>query len=355
MNIAFCYNVKHNTERSIDISQEDLEFDSIEVIEGIENVIKSLGHNVIKIEADNDAFEKLRKFSYPESNPKIDLVFNIAEGLKGDARESQIPLFCEMLGLPYTHSSPTTHALKLNKHLTKAILSAEGIDCPKSEVVNIKSIENITLDTLLEKMNFPLIVKPNKQGSSKGIFNDSVVKSKEALRNTIKKVLESYDEEAIIEEYIDGREFTVALLGNPPKVLPIIEQKFDCLPKGFNKIAGYELKWIYEDALPNPFDSVSCPADISKELQEEIERVSKKIWLALDVRDCARIDYRYANNKLYFIEINTLPGINPDEKIVNYFPLAARKAGLSFTDMINEIIQSALKRYIKTNSLKVLS
>ena len=335
MNIAFAYNVKHNQEYSTEATQDDLEFDSEYVINSISNAIESLGHKVVKIEANLDAFQKLR-----EQKENIDLVFNIAEGLNGDARESQIPIFCEMLGIPYTHSSPTTHAIKLNKQMTKDLLENAGVVVPHAQV--FRTIN----DPLNPKLKYPFIVKPNKQGSSKGIFNDSVVHDLNSLKKAVERVLKEFDNEALVEEYIDGREFTVALLGNPPKMLPPIEQKFDFLPAGFNKVAGYELKWIYEDALKDLTVAYDCPPNVSKEIMDLIESTSLCVWNTLDVKDCARIDYRLNDeNTLYFIEINTLPGINPDPNGLSYFPTAASHAGLDFNQLVDGIINSARSRY----------
>lgn len=334
MKICFTYNVKRNLDYNVDDSQEDIEFDSLEVIEAIESTLRKLGHEVLKIEADHNSFNLLK-----EHRENIDLVFNIAEGLIGDARESQIPIFCEMLGIPYTHSSPTTNALVLDKHLTKIILKHVGIKSPKSLVVDKRSD--------LKKLNikYPVIVKPNKEGSSKGIFNDSVAINFTALKKALARLSGSFKTDILIEEYIDGRELTVGLIGNPPRVLPIVEQRFDFLPKGFNKIAGYEAKWIYEDNLDDISKAYDCPAKLTKELQRKVEKTSLKIWDDLKIKDCARIDYRLKDNDLYFIEINTLPGINPDTKAVSYFPLAARKAGMSYDQMISEIVSSAISRY----------
>ncbi len=335
MKICFIYNVKHNTNYSTEGSQEDIEFDSVDVIEAIEKTIKKLGHEVIKMEADLTAFSKLQKHK-----ADIDLVFNIAEGLSGDARESQVPIFCEMLGIPYTHSSPTTHAIKLNKHLTKTLLRSVGVQSPQSSVVSSED------QAIKHTLKYPLIVKPNKEGSSKGVFNDSVVNTDKELRKAVDRLVNQLAcDEVILEEYVDGRELTVALLGNPPKVLPIIEQRFDFLPAGFNKIAGYEAKWIYEDNLKDISEAYVCPAKLSPKLQENVEKTSKIIWDTMEVKDCARIDYRVNRDELFFIEINTIPGINPDPTIISYFPTAARKAGLSFEQLITEIINSAIARY----------
>lgn len=324
MRIAFCFNVKRGTPSADPSKQTDIEFDLPSVINAIEKTIVELGHEVTRVEADERAYTKLRNL-----RGKIDLVFNIAEGLKGDARESQIPIFCELLGIPYTHSSPTVHAIKLDKEYTKYLLKGAGI-------ANVPG-----------KKNFPLIVKPNKEGSSKGIMDANVVRNKKELDARVKAISEGIGGEVLVEEYIDGREFTVAVIGNEkPRVLPIVEQKFDFLPKGMNKIASYELKWFYEDALKDLTIAYDCPAKLSPALQKEIEETSINIYKFLDVRDCARIDYRLdKKGKLYFIEINTIPGINPDPNGISYFPLAARKAGMSFKDLIGEIINLASKRY----------
>ncbi len=324
MKIAFCYNVKKSNPSLDPEKQEETEFDGPEVINGIKNALLELGHKVIQIEADENAFLKLKKY-----RKEIDLVFNIAEGLKGDARESQIPLFCEVLGIPYTHSSPTVHAIKLDKEFTKYLL--EG-----AELVKVPG-----------RTNFPLIVKPNKEGSSKGIMDANIVYNKKQLEERIRIITESIGGEILVEEYIDGREFTVSVLGNEkPVVLPIVEQKFDFLPKGMNKIASYELKWFYEDKLEDLKEAYDCPANISVELQKEIEETSIAIYKFLGVRDCARIDYRLdKEGNLYFLEINTLPGMIPDENVISYFPLSARKAGINYVNLVGKIIEFAAKRY----------
>ncbi len=336
MNIGFTYNVKRKKESLDPKEEDDLEFDSPFVINTIANIIKGLGHNVTKVEANEKAFSKLLKLK-----GKIDLVFNIAEGLKGDARESQIPIYCELLGIPYTHSTPTTHAVSLNKEMCKALVKSYGVRTPNSQLFGSVKEE------LSPKLMFPLIVKPNKEGSSKGVFDNSIVKNKEELKRAVKVVIEDFKQEALVEEFIDGREFTVSILGNEnPTILPVVEQRFDSLPSGMNKIAGFELKWIYEDSLKNLEDAYYCPPKISKKVEEQITEMSLKVYKCLEVRECARIDYRLDENEnLYFIEINTLPGMNPDPKIVSYLPTSVRKAGMTYQDLIKKILDLAIKRY----------
>lgn len=337
MDISLTYNIKKK-KPSKDLSkQADIEFDSPNVIKGIKGALTELGHKVVLIEADEDAFLKLKKLK-----GKIDIVFNIAEGLWGDARESQIPMYCEVLKIPYTHSGPTTHGIALDKSFAKLVLrGADHINVPESHVVMGKDYK------IPGYLNFPLIVKPNKEGSSKGVMDSNVVRNKKDLEKRIEAVSENFTKEVLVEEFIDGREFTVGVLGNKdPQVLPIIEQKFDFLPKGMNKIASFELKWIYEDSLKNLKDAYDCPAKIDAKLKKEIERVSREVFKLLDVRDCARIDYRLdKRGKLYFIEINTLPGINPSLDEISYFPLSARAAGMDYKDLIAKILDLACKRY----------
>jgi len=342
MNIALTYNVKKN-KPSVDLKkQTDLEFDKLSVIKGIENTLQSLGHKVFLVEADENSFIKLKKLK-----SKIDIVFNIAEGLWGEARETQIPMICEILKIPYTHSGPTTHTISLDKSFTKLILhGANGINVPDSHVIRSKDY------IIPGSLKFPLIIKPNAEGSSKGVLDKNVVRNGEELKERIEITSENFTKEVLVEEYIEGREFTVSVLGNEDiRVLPIVEQKFDFLPKGMNKIASFELKWQYEDSLKDLRDAYDCPAKIDKKLKEEIESTSKEIFKLLDVRDCARIDYRLdKKGKLYFIEINTLPGINPGINEISYFPIACRTAGISFTEMVGKILNLACERYNLNNS-----
>lgn len=338
MNIAFTYNVKKNTPSTDLKKQVDLEFDLPSVINSIAKSLEELGHNVIKVEADENAFEKLKKI-----RNKVDMIFNIAEGKWGEARETQIPIICEILKIPYTHSGPTTHTISLDKSFTNLILrGADGINVPESHVVKERGW------VLPKRLKFPLIVKPNNEGSSKGVLDANVVDNEKDLRKRVEIISENYKKEVLVEEYIDGREFTVAVLGNGEdvRVLPIIEQKFDFLPAGMNKIASFELKWIYEDALKDLTKAYDCPAKLTPKQKKLIEDTTRQVFEILDVKDCARLDYRMnKDGKLYFIEINTLPGINPSLDGISYFPLAARTAGMTYTEMIGKILSLACARY----------
>lgn len=320
--------------------KSELDFDLPETIEGIKKTIESLGHAVTGLEADEQALENLKA-----KRREIELVFNIAEGLRGDARESQIPLFCEMLGIPYTHSSPTTHALSLHKAMAKLAAAGAGVNVPAGVVLAPGEDE-----AKVGGLRFPVIIKPNAEGSSIGVFDANVVKTIEEMGSRIIEIRKlGFNGNLLAEEFIDGREFTAAVLGNEEiEILPVIEQKFGFMPAGMQHIAGYELKWIYEDALKNLSEAYECPAKLEPGEQRELEEMTRAVYLALEVRDCARLDYRMDKaGKLYFLEINTLPGINPAEGVISYFPLAARKAGYTYVQLVDKIIKLAGRRYGK--------
>jgi D-alanine-D-alanine ligase len=340
MNIAFTFNIKRN-HPSTDLKQQvDLEFDSPKVINTVVKTLTELGHKVHKVEATDKAYLKLKKL---KDKNMVDLVFTIAEGLSGDARESQIAMFCEVLQIPYTHSSPSTHAITLDKQFTKWVLQgARAVKIPESQTITKKDYE------IDKSLDFPLIVKPNKEGSSKGIMDANVVKSNEELGERIEFISENFTKEIIVEEYIEGREFTVSVLGNngDMKVLPIVEQTFDFLPKGMNRIASLELKYLYEWDKKKIQDICVCPAKIDKKLENEIIETSKQICKVLDIRDAARIDYRLdEKGDLYFLEVNTLPGLNPDPEAPSYYIISAEKGGLDFKALLNQIIGFACKRF----------
>ena len=309
------------------------EWDKEETILAVKTAIEK-NHDVTLIEANEEAYLKFLQV-------QPDIVFNIAEGLHGPSREAQIPAMLEMLGIPYTGSDPLTLGICLDKSRTKEILSYHRIATPRFIVIN-------SLDQLSSSKNFfPCIVKPLYEGSSKGIFNSSVVYSNEELYSQVQKVIVEYEEPALLEEYLKGREFTVAVLGNDDniQVLPIVEIRFDSLPDGVNHIYSYEAKWIW-DTIENPIDVHECPAKISMALRKEIERISIATYRVLRCRDWCRIDIRLDDaGKPYILELNPLPGILPDPEEHSCFPQAARAAGMDYDTMINAVLRAAIERY----------
>jgi len=336
MNIGFTYNVRH-VKPDINNHQyiKEAEFDEPSTVRRIEKALKQLGHTVFKIEADENSFNKFKRLKN-----KLNLVFNIAEGLNGADREAQIPAILEMLGIPYTGPQPLGYAVGLNKSVAKEILSYYKIPTPHWITVN-----KLNYLDKKEFKYFPAIAKPLGEGSSKGIRARNLVYNQNDLKKIVKELLKEFKQPVIIEEYLPGREFTVAVIGsNPVKVLPIVELTFPDLPPDMPRFDHYEAKWVYEN--PDTLDPFDCPAKISASLKNKIEKLVLDAFHALEMKDWARIDVRLdKKGNPNFIEVNCPPGIMPDPKENSRFTRSARVAGLSYERMIEEILRSACGRY----------
>jgi D-alanine-D-alanine ligase len=330
MNVGLCFNLKKPQEKS---SPDDIyaEWDDEETIGAVHSAL-ARNHRVIPIEADEEAFEKFRKL-------RPDIVFNIAEGIHGTSREAQIPAMLDMLRIPYTGSDPLTLALCLEKALAKQVLSYHRIPTATFTVVH-------TLGKKQEFPPLPLIVKPLAEGSSKGIGNRALVHTSKQLKEQISTVLTQYHQPALVEKYLPGREFTVALLGNGAglQVLPIVEIQFDQLPAHINPIYSFEAKWIW-DTVEKPLEIFACPAKVSLRLKKKIESVCQAAFRALRCVDWCRIDIRLDEaGDPNVLELNPLPGILPNPDANSCFPKAARTAGLSYEDLINRVLDIACQR-----------
>lgn len=342
MKVALLYNQKPELSANAPKYQSDefAEWDNPETIDAIANALR-------------ERFEVVKIDCHPANLPQIvatllaeqpDICFNIAEGIGAPSREAQIPALLDMMGLRYAASDPATLCLALDKARTKEILSYHRIPTPEFSVIESLSEADAFLTRALD---FPLIVKPLYEGSSKGIFERSVVRSPDELSRQLREVIERYRQPALVERFLSGREFTVALLGNGDgvEVLPIVEICFDHLPKESRKIYSYEAKWLWDDP-SNPVEVFKCPAPISPALADEIASMCKKAYRALRCRDWSRIDVRLdENEKPHILEVNPLPGLLPDPNEHSCFPLAARVAGMDFNALINRALDEALKRY----------
>jgi D-alanine-D-alanine ligase len=309
------------------------EWDDIHTVRAVEQALASR-HRVTLVNADLDAFAAFRRL-----RGQIDLVFNIAEGLHGASREGQIPALLDMLEIPYTGSEPLTLGLCLDKQRTKEILSYHGVPTPRFRTVT-------TLDEVPTRLRYPLMVKPTLEGSSKGVNDRALVRHRRELLHQVEWVLTTYRQAALIEEFLPGREFTVALLGNGAELhaLPIVEINFASLPHGVNPIYSFEAKWLW-DREDDPLPIFTCPAKIDTALQQEIETVCRQAFLALGCRDWCRIDVRLdAAGHPQVIELNPLPGILPRPEQNSCFPKAARAAGLNYDELILAVVETASRR-----------
>ncbi|MFH0733113.1 MAG: D-alanine--D-alanine ligase [bacterium] len=342
LKIALTFNLKpegtctsNNQDVSLLDSGEDeyAEWDTEETIFAVRDAL-ALYNEVVLIEANENCYESLRHF-------KPDIVFNIAEGKNGINREAHIPAICEFLGLPYTGSDPLTLSSTLNKARTKEILSYYNIPNPQFYVVN--SVDEIKEEGIC----FPVMIKPLGEGSSKGIFNSSFINNKSELEERLSEFFNKYQQPFIIEEFLSGREFTVALMGNDNdvEVLPVVEINFTDLPEDLIPIYSYEAKWI-ADTRENPLNIFTCPAILNDTLLYNIKDIALKTYKILQCRDWSRIDIRLNSfNVPNIIEINPLPGILPDPKSNSCYPKASRAAGMNYNQMINKVLTIACKRY----------
>lgn len=264
---------------------------------------------------------------------KPDIVFNLSSGVEGESRQSQIPAILEMLGIPYTGSGTLAHSLALNKGMAKQIFLQNGVPTANFQIFSGPEEE------LRPDMQFPLIVKPSAEGSGMGIHRDSLVYNNEDLYRVVGDRLKEYAEDILVEEFIDGREFTVGIIGNgyDTKVLPIMEINFDNVPDESGKFYTFETK-----TKMIPLTNFYCPAPISEKLKRIIKRAALGAFNSLKCRDVSRVDIRVKDGKPYVLEINTLPGM---QKGFSDLPRMAEADGMTYEDLIHFIIETAAKRY----------
>ena len=310
-----------------------LEWDDAKTIQAIAEALRHR-HQVVLIEATGAYAERLRA-------ERLDIVFNIAEGRFGPSREAEVPATLERLGLPYTGSGPETLSITLDKGRTNRLLKEAGIPTPEGVICEASS------SVYLNGLHFPLIVKPLWEGSSKGIPNSALVTDRLGLHRALERIYKRYRQPALVERFLEGREFTIALLGNPPalRVLPIVEIDFSALPRKAHPLYSYEAKWVW-DTPESPLKLFVCPARISSDLRTELESVAKRSFEILKCRDWCRIDLRLdGEGKPHVLEVNPLPGILPNPEQNSCFPKAARAAGLSYGELIEEVLSIACRRY----------
>jgi D-alanine-D-alanine ligase len=314
-------------------TDEQAEYDSPETIGRIKEAIASYGYEVVELEATPELPAIL-----PAS--QVDVVFNIAEGFEGRARESQVPALLELLGIPFTGSDATALSLALDKGLAKRLVAQAGLHTPAYVLMTTGK------ERLPKGLEFPVIAKPVAEGSSKGIMSTSVVASEQELRELAQKMAERYRQAVLVERYLPGREFTVALLGERrPRVLPPMEVVFT---NPDDKYPTYTFTSKFDGAAVR----LDVPAKVDKRLQKEIERVARGVFTVLGCRDLARVDLRLdRDNKLHFIECNPLPGLTPG---FSDFCVIAERAGIDYRTLIGEIMAPALRRWRERRKQRML-
>ena len=324
--VGVVYNLKHADASNSAAPDAQAEFDSMDTVLAIERAIRACGCGTVLLEADETLAGRL-------VSERPDIVFNIAEGTGGRGREAQAPALMSLLGVPFTGSDETTLCIALDKALTKRLLATYKIPTPRYRVFERGDAVRAS------SLRFPVIVKPNAEGSSKGIADVCIAKDAQALRSLVEKNLSLYGGSVLAEEFIPGREFTVGLLGNGDDltVFPPMEIVYHRSPiDGFN-VYNYTVKQHYQK-----YVEYRCPAPLSPELEAEMTRLSKKVFRCLGCRDFARVDFRAdENGRLYFIEVNPLPGLAP-----NYsdFPMLAEFSGVPYEALVQGVLRAGAAR-----------
>jgi D-alanine-D-alanine ligase len=323
--VGLTYDLKTDYEfKAGDPPDANAEFDHPSTIDVIAQAIEKCGFKVKKIGNVNHLLEKIDKLG-------VDIVFNISEGIFGRNRESQVPVLLEMADIPFVGADALTSGLTLDKVIAKKIFIAEGIPTPK-----FFEVKTVDLLVNADHLKFPLIVKPRFEGSSKGLTDNSRVANKDELKKQVEYVINTYKQPALIEEFISGQEFTVAIVGNDsPEVMPIVQIKIDGRLKLNDKF--YTFARITSDRL-----EYICPARINKDLKKKISDLALKAYNAVECRDFGRVDFRVdKEGRPYVLEINPLPSLSTED----VFMVVAKEVGISYEEMIGKILNSALKRY----------
>ncbi|MFO0812340.1 MAG: ATP-grasp domain-containing protein [Gemmatales bacterium] len=328
MKFAITYTLKDttlDTSKLPDDWQEEL--DNMVTIDGIAGVLHKLGHTVVKL---GDGPELLAKLQAE----KPDIVFNLAEGRGvSRSREAWVPSLLEMLSIPYTASDPLTCALTLEKDYAKRLVASAGVPVPPGLVV--QPGEPLP-DPATVKLQYPLLVKPAWEGSSKGIRLRCLVHRPEELLPIVKEVRGDYAQPVLIEEYIQGEEVTVGLVGNGATLECIGQLRVLPLKPTEHFVYSLEVKRDWENQV-----RYEAPPALPAAVLERTAEMAKQAFHALGCRDLARADFRIRDGIPYFLEINPLPGLNPD---YSDLVILARLMKMSYETLITKVVTAALTR-----------
>ncbi|HKD27481.1 MAG TPA: ATP-grasp domain-containing protein [Xanthobacteraceae bacterium] len=295
----------------------------------VQNVAEALGqggHDVLVCEGDKTLLSTIERFMPPDADGRpTGMVFNMAYGIQGECRYTHVPAMLEMAGVPYTGSSPLGHALALDKVITKNLLRDAGIPTPNFCVMRRGSES-------ARDLRFPVVVKPRHESTSFGL---QLVQDPSGLSAAVESIVARYQQDALVEEYIDGREICVALLGNEkPEALPFVEHDF-----GDREIRMFTWEDKTHKAAAEP--GKVCPAIVDKALAQMLRDVSVATFRACCCKDFARVDIRIDAGIPYVLEINSMAALGSGASFV----LAAKTAGYNFSQLVNRIVDVAHRRY----------
>jgi len=302
-------------------SMEDTaEFDKMDTVDALEAAIRNMGFDTEKI---GNAFQLIESLA---AGKKWDLVFNIAEGLYGDGRESVVPAILDQYKIPYVFSGPVILGVSLNKYLTRLIVASAGI--PVSPGMLISKPE----DVLKCNLHYPLFIKPVSEGTGKGITEKNLLKTPADLKEMAEFLLTRFEQPALVEEYLPGREFTVGIIGTGDNAYAIGGMEIICRD---NLPYSVEFKENYQEFCKYiPMDN---------DFAEESKHVALEVWKALGGMDAGRVDVKAdRKGRICFMEVNPLAGLHP---IDSDLPILSGFSGIKYQDLIERIVGSAIKRY----------
>lgn len=347
MHVALLANLKKNAPEWPGMTPDYWDdLDSEETIAAITAALESRGHQVTFVEGNFTLYDRLR-------HVEPDICFNIAEGHFGDSREAQVPAMLEMLRMPYTGSRVLTLALCLDKPMTKRVLAYHSLPTPPFQVFE-RANEELDPD-----MKFPLFVKPSREGTGMGVSAESIVHDEAQLLRQLRRLFERYDQPVMVEHFIEGREITVGVIGNLSSPVawrlpededaPRVARGLHFFPPLEVDMGRYptEEAGIYtgriKTELAHEFHYL-CPAPLTNEQIEELNWLTAATFRVTGCLDVARVDFRLDandNNKPYILEINPLPGLNPE-----YSDLAieAGAEGWRYEELVNAILDEAVER-----------
>jgi D-alanine-D-alanine ligase len=344
--VAVLANLKKNAPKWQGMAEDQWDdLDSEKTVNALVDAIRAGGHESDFLEGDITLLDTVRKY-------KPDICFNICEGHFGDAREAQVPAILEMLRIPYTGSKVLTLALTLDKPMTKRVLTYHDLPTPPFQV-----FERVD-EPLSTDMTFPLFVKPSREGTGMGVSLKSVVNDENELREQVDYVLKRYQQTALVEKFIDGREVTVGIVGNlrgpvarrmpHDEDLPRIQAGLHFLPPMEVDLNPYlESDAVYSNRLKVDLaDQLNylCPAPIEEELLDDLNWYAAAVFRVVGALDVSRVDFRLDANdnmKPYILEINPLPGLSPG---ISDLVIEAEADGIGHTELVNQILNTALKR-----------
>jgi len=304
----------------------------VEEIEAVESAVRSLGHQSVVMAVREEIFPIIHWLK--EHQP--DVVFNLCESVYGNSCwEMNVPALLDLFRIPYTGSSPLTLGLCQDKGKVKDILQSQGIPTPRYKIFDRA--------TGPVKGNvFPIIVKPLHEDGSLGISRESVVFDNETLSQQIQYVIEQYQQPALVEEFIDGRELNVGMMETNGKVgvLPVSEIDYSEFPEGVPKICGYEAKWMTESPEYKKSKPV-CPAPLEWAMKKRVEYIALKVFKLFGCRDYARVDLRVdRDGKIYVLEVNPNPDISPQSGMNR----ALTVQGTTYTEFVKNLLERAVQR-----------